>query len=161
MNRVDVTKLLKRIKAHWNYFNDAEYVVDEWLRLLKPYDSYDVNAKLDNYIEDNEKDKPPTAKYMSSYLLTPEQKESSKKGILVDCNLCHKTMLLSEYDSHYGRCLTIASLLRIYRDKGETISYEELNTFTTERLNKFYENEKGSVENERNKITIRGIQQIN
>lgn len=157
MNRLEVTKLLNRIKAHWNYFNVAEYVVDEWLRLLRPYDSYDVNVKLDNYIEDSEKDKPPTAKYMSSYLLTPEQKENSKKGILVDCNLCHRTMSFRQYESHYGRCLTITSLVKIYRDKGETMSYEELNTFTTERLNKFYENEKGSFKNERNKDIFRGI----
>lgn len=163
MNRVEVTKLLKRIQAHWNYFNDADYVVDEWLRLLKPYDSYDVNLKLDNYVKDNEKDKPPTAKYMASYLLTPEQKENSKKGVLIDCNLCHKTMLLSEYDSHYSKCLKVKAVLLLLRKKGQVIEYDELSRYDIKTLERFLnENkiyEKRSFNG--NKNVFRGEKQIN
>lgn len=163
MNRVEVTKLLKRIRAHWNYFNDADYVVDEWLRLLKPYDNYDVNVKLDNYVKDNEKDMPPTPKYMATYLLTPEQKENSKKGILVDCNLCHKTMLLSEYDSHYGKCLKVKTVLLILRKKGKVIEYDELFQYDIKKIERFLEENKVYEKRDfnANKNVIRGTEQIN
>lgn len=140
MNRVEVTKLLNRIKANWNYFNVAEYVVDEWLRLLKPYDNYDVNLKLDNYIKNDEKDQPPTAKYMASYLLTPQEKANKTTDILIDCNLCHKTMRLSEYNNtHFKKCLLIKTLIPILKRKGNDVTYEALNEYDYTVLDKLYE----------------------
>lgn len=138
MNRTEVTKLLKRIKAHWSYFNDAEYVIDEWLKYLKPYENYDVNLKLDGYFEDGD-DKPPTPKYMARYLKTPEEKAKTSNDYIVCCNLCGREMSLSTYNSkHYSRCLSIRYIIKQLKKYDKEVSYEELQELSDEVFERVY-----------------------
>lgn len=158
MREDEVYKLLSRIRIYYQNMSKSDDVNDEWYKILKNYDTADVLEGLERYLKDEKnRTRIPMPQDLIVGLITLDKKEKLKNDYLVDCNLCHKTMFLSQYNNHYGRCLTITSLVKIYRDKGETMSYEELNTFTTERLNKFYENEKGSFKNERNKDIFRGI----
>lgn len=140
MNKIEVTKLLNRIKTHYPFFNIADYVVDEWLKYLRKYDNYDVNKKLDDYIED-EKDRAPTVAYITKYLKTPEEKAKFQNSeYVIRCNLCQKEMPLSVYNNeHFDKCSSINYLLMIMKAKGITVEYDDLETLDYRKFERVYE----------------------
>ncbi len=155
MNRTEVAKVLGRIKSHYNYFTFEDYTIDEWLRYLKPYENYDVNLKLDSYFDDK-KERPPTIKYLVTYLQTPEQKRANKNDFKIACNLCQKFMTLNEYDNHYDKCSSINYLLNIFKKNKMNVKYEELEKLDDGKFNSVYKKyeSKGSDKNVNDKNGI-------
>lgn len=139
MNKIEVTKLLNRIKTHYSFFNVADYVADEWLKYLRKYDNYDVNKKLDDYI-DEEKDRAPTVSYITKYLKTPEEKARFQNSEhIIRCNLCQKEMPLSVYNNeHFDKCSSINYLLKIMKLKEVSVEYSDLEKLDCQTLEKVY-----------------------
>lgn len=163
MNRADVQILLGRINAQYQYFEyTATNVINEWHRKLKSYDVDDVNRSLDNYL-DNNPERPPRTSELTRYLKTIEEKNITTTDYLIDCNLCHKTITLSEYDNHYSKCLKIRSVMTILKRKGQVVEYDELFRYDIETLEKFLN--KNKIYEKRNfngnKNVFRGEEQVN
>lgn len=147
MTKLEVEKFMRRIKSYYDWFMWDEFKLSEWYSKLKDYDSLDVNAKLEEHLRGEMKDKPPMLQYIIRYLKTPEEKKLSSKEYIVDCNLCGRTMTLSEYNAHYGICLEIKALQKwIKEKKGQEPTYEvlaSLNRETFEKVYKKYEKKEG------------------
>ena len=57
---------------------------------------------------------------------------------IVDCNLCGKTMLLSQFDEHVKKCLLCKALEQKAKDSGKNITYEEFMRMPYEKLDNAY-----------------------
>ena len=55
-----------------------------------------------------------------------EIREIDYENDRVECNLCHRWLKIAEYDEHYGKCLDIAYLESIAKQKGEVFTREDL-----------------------------------
>ena len=122
MTKQEVVNFLKKIKANYQGFSMEDYVINEWYDRLKPYDIDDVYLKLDQHLKGERCSEIPKIHYITKYLKEPSEKSKSVDNLLVDCNLCHRTMTLKQYDDHYGKCLSICYLKR----KIGNVTYEEL-----------------------------------
>lgn len=126
MQKTEVITFMKKIKAYYQTFSMEDYIVSEWQDRLKPYDLEDVYAKLDQHLSGELKDQIPKLHYITKFLKTSEEKLKPSIDYLVDCNLCHRTMRLSEYDNHYSKCSSINYLLRMLKKANKEVAYEEL-----------------------------------
>lgn len=122
MTKQEVINFMKKIKANYSDFPMEDYVINEWYDRLKPYDVDDVYLKLDQHLKGERCQKIPKIHYITKYLKNPSEKGKSVDNYLIDCNLCHRTMTLKQYDDHYGKCLSIRYLMK----KIGNVSYEEL-----------------------------------
>ena len=122
MTKQEVINFLKKIKANYQSFSMEDYVINEWYDRLKPYDIDDVYLKLDQHLKGERCSEIPKIHYITKFLKEPSEKSKSLDNCFVDCNLCHRTMTLKQYDDHYGKCLSIRYLMR----KIGNVSYEEL-----------------------------------
>ncbi len=164
MTEEEVYKLLERVRVYYQHLSKSDEIYEEWYRVLKKYNVEEVNKGLDNYLRDEKnRTRIPMPQDLIDGLITEEQKEKLKNDYLIDCNLCHKTMLLSEYDSHYSKCLKVKAVLLLLRKKGQVIEYDELSRYDIKTLERFLnENkiyEKRSFNG--NKNVFRGEKQIN
>lgn len=143
MTKAEVERFMKRIKSYYDTFTWDDFKISEWYSRLKPYDSIDVNNKLEDHLHGEYRAQPPKLHYIIMYLKTPEEKARTSNEYIVNCNLCGKAMTLPDYDSHYDTCLSIKALQKwIKEQKGTEVSYKELadldrNTF--EKVYKKYE----------------------
>lgn len=164
MNEREVSDLLDRVKLHYQHLSLSDELLEEWFRVLKKYKNEEVINNLDKYlmIEKN-RDRIPNPFDLIDGLITQQQKEKLKNDYLIDCNLCHKTMTLSEYDSHYSKCLKIRSVMTILKRKGQAVEYDELFRYDIDTLEKFLN--KNKVYEKRNfngnKNVFRGEEQTN
>ena len=122
MTKQEVVNFLKKIKANYQSFSMEDYVINEWYDRLKPYDIDDVYLKLDQHLKGERCSEIPKIHYITKFLKEPSEKSKSLDNCFVDCNLCHRTMTLKQYDDHYGKCLSICYLKR----KIGNVTYEEL-----------------------------------
>lgn len=140
MTKVEVLKLLNKIKVYYPSFSLEDYVKEEWINKLKPYDNEDVLEKLDEHLQGDKSKELPKLHFITKFLKTPEEKKRYTGNFIINCNLCGKEMTLSEYDNeHYGKCLLIKSLLPILKARGEDVSYETLNEYDYETLDKVWD----------------------
>ena len=54
MDRRQVGDILEKIQIHRQSFLITKPVLNEWTRVLEPYDFEDVDKKLDDYFKDSE-----------------------------------------------------------------------------------------------------------
>ena len=54
MSRKEVSDLLEKIQAYRQSFLITNAVINEWNRVLEPYDYDDVNKKLDEYFKNGD-----------------------------------------------------------------------------------------------------------
>ena len=128
MNKTETKKLLNTIKGYYNsLFYIDEYVLNAWSDDYKNYDLEDCIDHLKTYLKEYP-DIPPKPHTFKRGLLTPEEKRRIKNSeFTVNCNLCHKSMSLDEYDRHYDRCLSTKYLIkRIYEEKQVKADYDEI-----------------------------------
>ncbi len=114
MTRQEVDSLLEKIQAYRQSFLITKTVIAEWRRVLEPYDSEDVNKKLDEFFKNTEENfgRYPDAYYLTKYLKRHDEK--LKVGInYVRCQICQQPVELTEYDKHYDRCSSIEYLCKI------------------------------------------------
>lgn len=138
MTTAEVKKFIKRIKAYYPYFSlDSEEAMDEWFTQLRPYDSDDVNKKLDEHLRGEKALEPPKLHFITRYIMTKEEKEKAQDDYIILCNICGKEMSLTEYDTtHYDRCLMIKTLVMILNQRGEDLTYEDLDVYDTNTLDR-------------------------
>ena len=131
MNKVEVQKLTNKIKGYYNssFFID-EFVIDAWYETMKPYDLEDAIEHIQVYLKEFPDD-PPKPQTFKRGLYTHEEKVRLRESkFTVECNLCHRFMPLSEYDSHYDKCLDIEYLVSVAKQKGEVFTREDLENQT-------------------------------
>ncbi len=158
MDDTEVCKLLDRVRVHYQNMAKADEVSEEWYRVLKNYKCEEVVKKLDEYLQDEIKRKKiPSPFDLVDGLLTLNKKEKLKNDYLIDCNLCHKTMLLNEYNStHYKKCLLIKALIRKLSKEGTKVTYQDLDNYSYERLDKLYD----KYYEKEQKVRIEGIRKL-
>lgn len=137
MQKAEVITFMKKIKAYYQTFSMEDYIVAEWQDRLKPYDLEDVYAKLDQHLNGELKDQIPKLHYITKYLKTSAEKKMPSIDYLVDCNLCQRTMRLSEYNNHYDKCLSIKCLLTRLKKQGQEVAYEELEDLYDSKRNTY------------------------
>lgn len=140
MTKEETKEVVKKIKVYYPYFKLEKEGLDEWHRRLKPYDYQDVLDKVEEHLKGDKAEEPPKLHFITKFLKTPEEKKRYTGDFIINCNLCGKEMTLSEYDNeHYGKCLLIKSLLPILKAKGEDVSYEILDEYDYETLDKVWD----------------------
>lgn len=141
MREDEVYKLLSKVRIYYQNMSKSDDVNDLWFEVLKNYDTSDVIEGLDRYLDDEKnRARIPIPQDLIVGLKTIDQKEKLKNDILIDCNLCHKTMRLSEYNNtHFKKCLLIKTLIPILQKKGNDVTYEVLNEYDYTTLDKLYE----------------------
>lgn len=141
MQKLEVINFMKKIKAYYQTFSMEDFVIKEWQDRLKPYDIEDVYVKLDQHLKGDQKDQIPKLHYITKFLKTPEEKKRAKcNDYLIRCNLCGQEMRLSEYDNkHFDKCNSINYLLRIMKNKGIKVEYEDLEQLDDIKFQKVYE----------------------
>lgn len=125
MKKNETKQLLNLIKGYYNsqFFVD-DFVILAWEKELEPYDLEDAEERLKSYLKEYP-DTPPKPHIFIKPMLTHEQK-NRHEDCIVECNLCNRYMPISEYNSHYGRCLDIEYLVSIAKQKGEKYGREDL-----------------------------------
>lgn len=141
MTKVEVLKLLNKIKVYYPTFSLEDYVKEEWISKLKDYDSDEIMNKFEKHLEgEYSANEPPKLHYLTKYLKTIEEKEKASNDYLIRCNLCGDEMYLSTYDNeHYEKCLLIVSLIDLLKSKGQETTYEELEKYPIEKLIKVWD----------------------
>lgn len=137
MDKVEFKKVIKKIKAYYTIFSLDEDSMNEWYNRLKNYDYEDVINKFEEHLNSEYALEPPKLHFITKYLKTTEQKEKAETDFLIRCDLCGKEMYLSEYENqHRKKCLHIKTLIPILQEKGENVSYEILDEYDYETINK-------------------------
>lgn len=121
MTRNDVNNLVKIIQVHRPYFvtrlGDEIYkeLVNEWTRIMQPYDYEDVKANLEKFLmNENNYGREPDAYQLIRGLLTTKDKEENSKG-QVCCMFCNRIMTRLEIHEHEDRCRSVKYLKRLYK----------------------------------------------
>lgn len=146
MTRNDVNNLVKIIQVHRPYFvtrlGDEIYkeLVNEWTRLMEPYDYEDVKANLEKFLmNENNYGREPDAYQLIRGLLTTKDKEENSKG-QVCCMFCNRIMTRLEIHGHEDRCRSIKYLKRLYKKyfRRELEDIAELYNMSGEDFDKAY-----------------------
>lgn len=121
MTRNDVNNLVKIIQVHRPYFvtrlGDEIYkeLVNEWTRIMQPYDYEDVKANLEKFLmNESNYGREPDAYQLIRGLLTTKDKEENSKG-KVYCMFCNRIMTRLEIHDHEDRCRSVKYLKRLYK----------------------------------------------
>lgn len=126
MKKTDTNILLNKIKGYYYDFYFDDYVLDVWYETLKSYDYEDAEEHIKEYVK-NYPEVPPRPHTFKNGLYTPEEKERMKNtNYTIQCNLCGRWMDLTTYDRHYDRCLDIQYLVSVAKQKGESLTREDL-----------------------------------
>ena len=122
MTRNDVNGLVKIIQVHRPYFvtrlGDEIYkeLVNEWTRLMEPYDYEDVKHNLEEFLKnENNYGREPDAYQLIRGLLTTEDKKTNSLG-RVSCMFCGRWFNRLEIHEHEDRCRSIKYLQKVYRN---------------------------------------------
>lgn len=141
MTKNETLSFIKKIKAYYPIFMLDEDGVNEWADRLKPYDYEDVLEKFEKHLEgEYSATEPPKLHYLTKFLKTREEKEKASTDYLITCNLCGQEMYLSTYDGeHYKKCCLIKALIPLLKKRGEDVTYEELDMYPFEKLEKVWD----------------------
>lgn len=139
MTKPEVDNLLEKIQAYRQSFLITKTVIAEWRRILEPYDSEDVNAKLDNFFKNGDNfGKYPDAYYLIKYL-TPHT-EKLKIGVnYCKCQICGALVDLQQYEAHYDRCSSADYLCRMsQKHYNKNLNKDKMMTCSKEEFDKYY-----------------------
>ena len=139
MERKQVVEILDKIRAFRQSFLVPNTFIQEWSRILEPYDYEDVNRKLDEYFKDGDNfGRYPDVYYLTRYLKTIEQKNDDSI-LYVKCQLCNKKVKYEDYKKHYGRCSSadyIVEMSKRYFNKN--LSKEKMLEASEENFQSYY-----------------------
>lgn len=139
MDKRQVMDVLEKIQAYRQSFLITNKLIDEWYRVLEPYDYYDVNKKLDDYFRDGENfGKYPDVYYITRYLKTIEEKQIVNEPHAI-CQICRQPVKYENYQKHSDRCSSIEYIVEMskrYLEKN--VSKEKLLQADDKAFEKFY-----------------------
>lgn len=102
MDKIETFHFMEKIKAYYQNFIIADYVVNEWADKLKPYDINDVYMKFDEHLQGEYRNEIPKLHFITKFL-----KPASEKGIQKDyyclCPKCQSKININNYANHVGR----------------------------------------------------------
>lgn len=140
MTKAETIKFMKKIKSYYPNFSIEDYVIEEWVERLKDYELKDLLEKFEQHLNGEYALEPPKLHFLIKYLKTKEEKEKTSHDYLIRCILCGEEMYLSEFDNtHYKKCLLIKTLIKVLKKRGQNVTYEELDEYDYETLDKIYE----------------------
>ena len=138
MKKNEVMKILNKIKSYYpNQFFLEDYIVDTWIERLQPYTFEDGLERLEEHLKDNPT-KVPQPHIFTKGMLTPKEKEQVEKDYIIDCNLCGKTILYSNYEEHYKKCLLCKALELKAQESNKDLHYNDFTRIPYEKLNSGY-----------------------
>ena len=139
MTKAEVTDFLEKIKVNYNEFPIKEdYIFREWYKALKDYDAYDVYLKLEEHLSGDYKNNLPKPNFIIKYLKKSDEKLKPAIDYVIDCNLCGKTVKLSDYSKHYEKCSSIKYLVKIMNEKGFKVEYSDLAAIDSKKFDLLY-----------------------
>lgn len=141
MSRKEVTDLLDKIQAYRQSFLITNAVLNEWSRILEPYDYEDVDKKLDEYFKNGDNfGKYPDVYYLTKYLKKHDEK--LKIGVnYINCHLCGKLIDLTKFNEHYERCSSVDYIVRMYKKYyDKNLNEQKLWDLSKEEFDKKYWN---------------------
>ena len=139
MNKLEVNELLKKVQAYRQSFLITKTVISEWIRILEPYDSEDVNDKLDVFFKNGDNfGKYPDAYYLTKYLKRHDEK--LKVGVnYCRCQICGTLVDLQQYDGHYDRCSSADYLCRMsQKHYNKKLNKDKMMASSKEEFDKYY-----------------------
>ncbi len=139
MTKQEVDNLLEKVRAYRQTFLITKTVIEEWRRILEPYDCEDVNKKLDDFFRDSENfGRYPDVYYITKYLKKHDEK--LKAGInYVRCQICQQTVELMDYNEHYDRCNSVEYLYKMAeKHYGKQLNKEELRKMNKKEFEEKY-----------------------
>ena len=137
MKKSETKQLLNKIKAYYPNFYLEDYIVDAWVETLEPYEYEDSLEHFKEYLKNNP-NKTPQPHVFIKGMLTPEEKKLAEKDYIIDCNLCGKTMLYSNFEEHHKKCLLCKALETKAKEMKKDLTYEDFMRIDYEKLNKGY-----------------------
>ena len=121
MTKLEVKELIDLIVIHRPFFksrlgeNIYQEMLNEWTRIMGPYDFEDIRNNLENFLKDERNyGKDPDAYQLIRGLLTTKDKEENSKG-KVYCMFCNRIMTRLEIHEHEDKCRSIKYLKRLYK----------------------------------------------
>ena len=136
---METSNLLNKVQAYRQSFLITKFVLEEWNRILEPYDYDDVNKKLDEFFKDgNNYGKYPEAYQLVKGLIKTEDK-GKKTDYIVYCPYCSRALTMSKFTEHTRRC----SSVRYLYDKskmylGKTLDKAKLYNMAEDEFDKTY-----------------------
>lgn len=113
MNRIETQNILNKIKVFRQSFLILKETIEEWTKILEPYDYQDVDKKLDEYFrESNNFGQYPDPYYLSRNLTTKSEKEKYR-DVTITCQICGEKVSHGAYAKHFDRCSSIDYLCRM------------------------------------------------
>ena len=113
MNRMETQNILNKIKVFRQSFLILKETIEEWTKILEPYDYSDVDKKLDEYFrESNNFGQYPDPYYLSRNLTTKSEKEKYR-DVTITCQICGEKVSHGAYAKHFDRCSSIDYLCRM------------------------------------------------
>lgn len=107
MEILETTKIMERIKQHYQDFIIDDYKIEEWHNELSKYDFKEVNDKLDQHMRSEQYGQYiPKLFFLTRNLKTLQQK-SEKKEYIVICPFCKTYVNFDRFDSHRERCSSV------------------------------------------------------
>lgn len=139
MSRKEVSDLLEKIQVYRQSFLITTNVINEWCRILEPYDSADVNKKLDEYLQNGDNfGKYPDVYYLTKFLKTKEEKLNQNQVYAI-CPFCKSKVSPEDYQSHYHKCSSIQYLIDVSKKYFcKDLSKTKLRQMSNEDFEKFY-----------------------
>lgn len=139
MNREEVANLLEKIQAYRQSFLITNVVLNEWSKILEPYDCEDVNRKLDEYFRNGDNfGRYPDVYYLTKYLKKKSEKMQSGHNY-IRCQLCNEIVDLATYDKHFDRCSSADYLCQMSLKKyNKKLNRDKLMNASKDEFDKYY-----------------------
>lgn len=140
MNKKEVEQFLLKIKSHYQNFSIEDYIVEEWQKALKNFDSIDVYNKLDKHLKGEYANSLPQIHFITKFLKTKKEKQVVKKGI-IECRYCGKKYD-SENDIEWDKCEEKCRRIKYIKDKTSKYGLKlesNLEDMEIEEIDKVYE----------------------
>lgn len=141
MEKLEVNKLIEKIMVFRQSFLKTKNTLDEWFKILEPYDYSDVEKKLDEYFkESNNFGQYPDPYYLIRNLTTISEKEKYREVTII-CQICGEKVSHGAYEKHFDRCSSIDYICnmseRFYNKK---LDKKELYQMQSDKFDKAYWN---------------------
>lgn len=139
MTPMETSKLLNKVQVYRQSFLITKFVIEEWNRILEPYDYDDVNKNLDEFFKDGDN----YGRYPEAYQLIKGLIKIEDKGKTVDyrvyCTYCNKPLSMSQFSEHTRRCSSVRYLFDMSKKYlGKTLDKAKLYNMAEEEFDKTY-----------------------
>lgn len=138
MTLMEVEKLCKKIKSFYQYFEINDDKVKDWYVVLRNYDFNDIASNLNKHVSKYENSSIiPTVAILLEGLKS--KKKVTLKNYDVYCKYCGGYVLLTKYNEHIDKCISIDYFLKEYeRITGKTYKREKLEKMDNETFREQY-----------------------